>query len=345
MAYVYKTCEDMTYPFTTNVLLDTEYRIYDSSGATPDTTYTPVHSCVVLRGDHLEHLQDVLAQYISISDRNNWNGQTITNATNAEKTFYIYASVDHFSTWEAPVEYKLYYDWDYDETEYDANRVDLNYKRSNPIEYILDKRQRFLFTIYNSGNCVGDCFVQADANNVWQFTPPTYGYVTYQLDLSQSGYVQSSSTLYFRMYNPKDYPEWKLQKTCYRYCLYYVNRLGGWDSVLMDGKSVQKEDAKASQIKKWAQFGSTNFGRKDYRKELAQSWELTKTNLTDEQASKMNRIAFSNHIYLHDLETNKILPVTYVDNSFEWKKVKNNNRKLNQVTMNFKASQDKYILN
>lgn len=345
MAYLYKTCDDMTYPFTQNVLIDTEYRIYDSSSATPDNNYTPIHSCIVLRGDHLAHLQDILAQYISVSDRSNWNGQTITNSTNSEKTFYIYYSTDRWSSYEGPIEFTLYYDWDYGETPFNDSIAEFNYKRSNPIEYILDRRQRFLFTVYNSGNCVGTCFVQADANNVWQFDPPTYGYVTYQLDLSQVSSVPTSSTLYFRMYSPKDYPEWKLEDTCYRYALYYVNRLGGWDSVLMNGKSLQKEDAKSSSIKKWAQWGSTNFGRKDYRKELSQSWELTKTNLTDEQAAKMNRLAFSNHIYLHDLETDMILPVTYVDNSFEWQKFRNNNRQLNKVTMNFKSSQDKFILN
>ena len=59
----------------------------------------------------------------------------------------------------------------------------------------------------------------------------------------------------------------------------------------------------------------------------------------------MNQIAFSNHIYMHDLETDIILPVNYVDTSFEWKKTRNNSNRLNQVTMNFRASQDKFILN
>ena len=78
MLKIYKTCEDMTYPFTTAVTVTTEYRIYDSSGHTPDNNYTPLHSCVVLAGDHLEHLQDILAQHVSISDRTNWNGNAYT---------------------------------------------------------------------------------------------------------------------------------------------------------------------------------------------------------------------------------------------------------------------------
>lgn len=346
MLKIYKTCEDMTYPFTTAVTVTTEYRIYESSGSTPANSSTPLHSCVVLAGDHLEHLQDILAQHVSIADRPNWNGQTITTAANAEKSFYIYWSTDGWSTWSGPHEFKLYWDYDYGETSYDTQMYVANYKRSKPIEMILDDRQRFMFTVYNSGNTIGTIYVHNEnAQNIWTFNPASYGYVTYQLDLSANASMSLSQELYFNMYGVKEELVWKVKRTCNRYALYYVNRLGGWDTVLMNGKSVQTEDAQASQFKQWSIYGSTTFGRKDYRKQLTQSWELTKTNLTDAQAAAMNQIAFSNHIYLHDLETGLILPVNYVDNTFEWKKTRNNSNRLNQVTMNFRASQDKFILN
>lgn len=340
-SYTYASYETMS-PFDT-VYTTTQYRIYESQGQDPSNNTRPLYQCTIVSGYKFEHLEDILSQYVGVSDLSRFYGNHVHNDSKPLHTFYVYKSTDGWETWTGPDDITINYDWDYEEDKA------TEYYRSLPIETIIDRRQYYLFTVWNSGSTMSTITITKDGSTVWSFDPGAQYYATYNGAFISSQVPESGSTIVISELGAKFSKTYTLKETCYRYCVYYSNRLGGWDWLLVNGKSVKTEDAEVGQMKKQCNLSPASTynikrNREDYMKKLTRSWELTKSMLTDRQAHLMHQLAFSNHIYLHDLATQELIPVTYDDKSFEWKTWRNNNGRLSNVTFNLKASRDKYIL-
>lgn len=131
---------------------------------------------------------------------------------------------------------------------------------------------------------------------------------------------------------------------CGEYALYYLNKFGGWDSFLIEGKVVEKDDFEISTYEKYR----NNNNRLDresvrYRNEITHSWELNTSWLTDNEAKILAKHLFSsNQVYLHNIVSGEIYPVDIQDKSVEYKKFLNE-RKLIQYTINVKESNKKLV--
>ena len=63
--------------------------------------------------------------------------------------------------------------------------------------------------------------------------------------------------------------------------------------------------------------------------------------LTDDEASKMYNLLESVNVYLHDLETNKIIAVNITNSTCDYKTFTNNGKKKFYYTINVEESQTK----
>lgn len=132
---------------------------------------------------------------------------------------------------------------------------------------------------------------------------------------------------------------------CGDYALYYLNRNGGWDSFLIEGKVIENDsystssfETKSNQVNYWSRENNR------YRNEITHTWELSTNWLSD---SESRRLAFhllsSNKVYLHNLTTNEITPVDITDTSTDYKTFKNE-RKLISYKIKIKESNKQVIL-
>ena len=132
---------------------------------------------------------------------------------------------------------------------------------------------------------------------------------------------------------------------CGDYVLYYLNRNGGWDSFLIEGKVQEKDnysissyEGKGNQVNYWSR--ETN----RFRNQINHTWELHTDWLTDEQSTILAyHLLSSNVVYLHDLVNGDIIAVNITDTSTEYKKF-TNERKLISYTINLKESNNQVIL-
>lgn len=65
--------------------------------------------------------------------------------------------------------------------------------------------------------------------------------------------------------------------------------------------------------------------------------------MTDAQSSMMHNLLDSNKVYLHNLETGEVFPVTIATNKYEVKTYFNQKRKLYTYTIEFTKSQEQVI--
>lgn len=125
---------------------------------------------------------------------------------------------------------------------------------------------------------------------------------------------------------------------CGNWALYYLNRAGGWDSFLIEGKVKRTDEYDRHNMVSSPSTG-IGFEKQNYTNQITRKYELNTSWLNDEQS---HRLAFhllsSNRVYLHDLVNDEIMPVVITNSNTEFKTFKNN-RKLISYTINVEASQ------
>ena len=77
------------------------------------------------------------------------------------------------------------------------------------------------------------------------------------------------------------------KNTCAKYAIYYLNPLGGWDQLLIEGKVVKTTKLENKTFKRNFDNNTNEFQNKHYLKNLTTSYKFTTGYLTDEQAKLM----------------------------------------------------------
>lgn len=133
---------------------------------------------------------------------------------------------------------------------------------------------------------------------------------------------------------------------CGDYALYYINRKGGLDSYLLRGKCVMTSEFEQSTYEKGIDNNYLDYEREKtrYRNDIGFSWELNTGWLKDSESKILSRHLFSsNDVYLHNLDTDEVIPVIIKDSSVDEKTYKTE-RKLFNYTINVEASNKELVL-
>ena len=133
------------------------------------------------------------------------------------------------------------------------------------------------------------------------------------------------------------------KNTCAKYAIYYLNPLGGWDQLLIEGKVVKTTKLDNKIFKRNFDNNTNDFQNKHYLKNLTTSYKFTTGYLTDEQAKLMPNLIETTKAYLCELDTNTYIPVLINNNSVDIKTYRNQGRKLFTYTIDVQESQNKFI--
>lgn len=131
---------------------------------------------------------------------------------------------------------------------------------------------------------------------------------------------------------------------CGEYALYYLNRYGGWDSLLFTGKCKRKDSISALTLtQEYDNNNRSAFGLTNYYSTITPRYELNTGWLSDSQsASFAFNVIPSPMVYLHNLVENTIFPVVVENTEAEYKTRKTSDKRVS-YTLNVKASQNQYI--
>lgn len=130
-------------------------------------------------------------------------------------------------------------------------------------------------------------------------------------------------------------------KYCGDMALYYLNARGGWDSFLIEGKVIKKDNYTIYEYDRAFSNQTIDYERGRYLNEIETAYELHTGWLTDSQSAILAKnLLGSNQVYAHNLVTDKIFPVVITDTSAEYKTYKNEG-KLVSYTINIVESQSK----
>lgn len=218
-----------------------------------------------------------------------------------------------------------YYDYSFDK--------DFKFTRNMPILNHFDTRQDIFLSFLN---------LSGETNNV---TISTGGRLL-RLTLDTPGIFHNKRAYYegdVIINAPDKRTVLTSKNTCAKYAIYYLNPLGGWDQLLIEGKVVKTIKLDNKTFKRNFDNNTNDFENKHYLKNLTTSYKFTTGYLTDEQAKLMPNLIETTKAYLCELDTNTYIPVLINNNSVDIKTYRNQGRKLFTYTIDVQESQNKFI--
>ena len=203
------------------------------------------------------------------------------------------------------------------------------YFTSDPICYTLDSRQYFIFSVQNRyGDTLPSYSYQTDLVSVDGVETGDYKVVS---DESYTQIIKDISNLktidITEMDNVDDTRYFKVCTTKNKYCLYYKNLYGGYDSILLNPTSQLSASITDNTLTTDYDTTVLNHYKRSYSKTIQNKWTLKTNLLNDTQSEKMRHIYTSNQMWLHNLETGKLYAVNPVDKTFTEKTFKSNKHK------------------
>lgn len=242
--------------------------------------------------------------------------------------------------WDAIEEYHFFNNYSYKDYESYDNVYPLI---STPILNYLDSRQYFITSFQ-------DYFTNKDRYQA-TILLQNYGAITsskrYNANNSQntvSYKVNGYDNIYIAFDGFEKEYAFEVRDTCNPYCLYYMNKNGGWNWMLFNNGETKTDQITTYNYNQNAinSFSDT-FANTTYLKEYKEQWKLSTPLLNDEQSRLMEDIYLSPVLYLHILDDDKIIAVNIVDKTWQQKTFKGNRRKPYFYTFNVENSQNKII--
>lgn len=285
------------------------------------------------------NINNIASNYLSSQIENAFNNGNIYQFTDAYKRFALYVNDN--------LEYIYYFynSYSYDDIEMNENGI---VNTSYPINNIIDTRQYFVNSFFRPMvkdsadlHTVMYKLTELDGGNVYlntiSFNTNKQCVIT-DNNINQEGILTVN---YNGLKTPSAKMEYEVKNTCCKYCLYYINAYGGWDSFLINGNNKRNDKITSYSYFKYADNRTTNFENKTYLNEVKPQYTLYTHYLTDDEASRMFHLLESTTVYLHDLESGKVVPVTITNKSCDYKTFSNNGKKKFYYTITVEESQYK----
>ena len=205
---------------------------------------------------------------------------------------------------------------------------DTDYWLSDPIDFRVDQRQwlpvSFLSTNYDQITVNGRVYAALKENDGWTVMTRLGKYI---LDCNAGVSVigADGNRLNYKIASGD-------------YVLYYSNAYGGWDSLLCNGTSRKTDNIEHLNYRKKS-ANQSQFSKINYQNNITPTWSLnTGINVN---GSKMYHLLESTMVYLHNLETNEIIPVVITNSSCDYLNYTNNGKKPYYYTITVEESNQK----
>lgn len=147
------------------------------------------------------------------------------------------------------------------------------------------------------------------------------------------------NVVYYTRNNEDKSFNFNIVNTCYDYCLYYVNAYGGWDSLLIDANVKKVDKIESKYYNRAFNNTTTQFEKKKFTNVITPQYTLHTGWFNDDEQSRLYHLLESTEVYLHNLNTDEIVPVNITNNTCEYKTFTNNGRKKFNNTINVEVAQ------
>ena len=135
---------------------------------------------------------------------------------------------------------------------------------------------------------------------------------------------------------------WEVVTDCREWVVYYVNAYGGWDSLLIEGNTIETDSLKRhTREMEYDNRSIQNRGTQNYVNEITKSYTLHTSWMSDAESLRMHHLLNSPEVYLFNINTGDMIPVTLNNTTTEFKTYKNNGGRLVNYTIDATLAQER----
>lgn len=128
---------------------------------------------------------------------------------------------------------------------------------------------------------------------------------------------------------------------CAKYALYYINAYGGWDSLLIEGNTMEVDNLKRyTREMVYDNRDIQNRGIQNYVNEIDKGFTFHTGWLLHDQGERMHHLINSPDVYLYDIAAGEMIPVIIPMTSCEYRNYKNNGNMLVDYTIQVQIAQN-----
>lgn len=218
---------------------------------------------------------------------------------------------------------------------YDYSFTDSHkYVRNAPIRNTIDPRQLLPISGFNHTGEINTLSLEyADGQEQYEVETPGIWQRFTTMPLTDYMIVR---------FGPTEDITYKVKHTCAEYVIYYLNPFGGWDSLLIEGKTVKNIAYDINTTRNDYNNTTIDFGKSHYLKDITTTYKLNTGFITDEQSKRMPYLLQTTKAYLHDFTNDKIIPVLIKNSNTDIKTYRNQNRNMYTYTIEVEESQTKF---
>jgi hypothetical protein len=228
-------------------------------------------------------------------------------------------------------------DWSYDNTKEDDGVL------SAPINGLFDVRMPVLYSVSKAqtiGIDAQDTFADFNIDfsedfsvsfdQQWNVEASAPGTLILKNIFSQQGNVRIGGL------------EYRGELTCATHALYYINAYGGWDFLLLQGRTIETDsyDRKISK-KGYNNQDVQNRGTSNYMNVVGKEFTLHTGLLYGEQGQKMHHLLGSTDVYLFDIKNQEMIPVVVTNGECRYKSYASEGGRLVEYEITVVVAQDR----
>ena len=237
-------------------------------------------------------------------------------------------------------------DWSYDDS-YNPATMGMSF----PVNGRIDSRQWLVYTAYNASTITATLtFTDGTTSQVIIPVEISADFSDdFNTDFARSARAAGSGTAVFDLsawdnvasvtINGKT---WEVVTDCREWVVYYVNAYGGWDSLLIEGNAIETDSLKRhTREMEYDNRSIQNRGTQNYVNEITKSYTLHTSWMSDAESLRMHHLLNSPEVYLFNINTGDMIPVTLNNTKTEFKTYKNNGGRLVNYTIDATLAQER----
>lgn len=241
-------------------------------------------------------------------------------------------------------------DWSYDDS-YNPATMGMSF----PVNGRIDSRQWLVYTAYNASTITAT-LTFTDGTTSQVIIPvkisvkiPGDFSDDFNTDFARSAMAAGSGTAVFDL-SAWDNVEsvtingktWEVVTDCREWVVYYINAYGGWDSLLIEGNTIETDTLKRhTREMEYDNRSIQNRGTQNYVNEITKSYTLHTSWMSDAESLRMHHLLNSPEVYLFNINTGDMIPVTLNNTKTEFKTYKNNGGRLVNYTIDANLAQER----
>ena len=259
---------------------------------------------------------------------------------------FIVQSSSNGSSWSTVETVQFNDDWSYDNG-FDPSVSGMAF----PVTGRIDLRQRIYQTRYSSGSVTAVARYGSTSRNVTLSlqTSPSSDAFSMSLCHAGAGYVVFDCASY-ATYSGKALTSvtigtatYLVTNTCPRKVLYYKNKFGGYDHLLIEGAATRMHSVQRSTFVADRDNNYRTRETWDFENEVTEEWSMNTGLLTMGESARMPYLLDSPDVFLCDLETPGIIvPALIVTDSFSAESFNIKGNRMRNHTFQVRVAQNQY---